>query len=129
MFFDVLHVQNRHGDPPLSEVAELALNIVEQDRQNTHKGQIKHGRIEQRPHNAGGFHIGLARLDQLRHRDNTGKGGILYQRNDLVGHGGNNALDHLQQRDLEKYLSFGHAQYLPGYEAQRAELEEKLSRE
>ena len=44
--------------------------------------------------------------------DDAGQGGVLHQGDDLVGHGGHDALDHLQQGDVEEDLGFGHAQHL-----------------
>ena len=62
----------------------------------------------------GAFHEGVARPDDLLEGDDTGQGGVLHQGNDLVGHGGHDALYHLQKRDLEKNLPLGHAQHLSG---------------
>ena len=56
----------------------------------------------------------------LRHHDDLlvgndiRKRGVLDEGDDLVAHGRQDALDHLQRRDAEKDLGPGHAQHLPG---------------
>ena len=61
-----------------------------------------------------GFDEALTHLGQLHNGDDPGQRGILHQCDDLVGHGGDDALDHLQQRHLEKDLALCHAQHLTG---------------
>ena len=51
--------------------------------------------------------------DDLLQRDDARQGGILDQGDDLVGHGRNDPLDHLQQGDLEEYLSPCHTKHQP----------------
>ena len=57
----------------------------------------------------------MAAPNQLVHSDDTGKGRVLDQGDDLVGHGGHDALDHLEQHHLEEDLVLGHAQHLTGF--------------
>ena len=80
---------NRHVRHLLlnGKLAELALCVVEQQRQMPTRPD-RHRRVEQGPYDTGGLHIGLAGHDQLHDGDGLGKGGILHQRDDLVGHGG-----------------------------------------
>ena len=62
----------------------------------------------------GGLQEGVASPDDLLQGDDAGDGGVLHQGDDLVGHGGHNALDHLQQGNMEEDLALGHAQHLTG---------------
>ena len=106
--------QNRHSGPSLSEIFQLALDAAEQDGEHPHKDQVEHAGIEQGPHQAAAFHVGVAGEGQLVHGDDPGQRGILHQGDDLVGHGGHDALNHLQQGDLEENLALGQAQHLAG---------------
>ncbi len=59
----------------------------------------------------GALHKGFARPDDLLEGDRSGQGGILHQRDHLVGHGRDDPFDHLKQGHPVKYLSSGHAQH------------------
>ena len=79
-----------------------------------HKKEVKHAGIEEWPHQAAAFHEGVTGEGQLIHGDDPGQGGILDQGDDLVGHGGHNALNHLEQGDLKEDLLLGQSQDLRG---------------
>ena len=113
MLFNVLDFQNRHGAPLLSGNNPASFRPSEQQRQNAVDHQVEHGGVEQGPDHPF-FDVGLAHPDDLVHRDDTHQGGVLDQGDELVAHGRDDPLDHLQQRHLEKDLALGHAQHLAG---------------
>ena len=57
---------------------------------------------------------GIARPDDLLQGDDAGQGSVLHQSDDLIGHRGSDALDHLQQGDMKEDLGLGHTQDLSG---------------
>mgnify|MGYP005857888495 CR=1 FL=1 len=100
--------------PPLLEIIQPPLDAVEQNGQHTHKEQVERAAVKQRPYQAGAFHERIARERQLVNSNDAGQGCVFYQVDDLVGHGRHDALDHLQQRDLEKDLPLRHTQHFAG---------------
>ena len=106
-FPDAVRLRSTFQSPPLLKIAELALDEAEQERQKTHKGQIEHAGIEQRPGDALGLHKSFTGHGDLNDGDGPGQRGVLHQRDDLIGHGGDDPLDHLQKGDLEENLPKG----------------------
>ena len=95
------------------EIVELLLQLVQQDGQNAAEDQEECAGVEQRPDQALLDEL-LARPDDFVDADDAGQGGILDQGDDLVAHGGNDALDDLQQHHPEEDLAAGHTQHLTG---------------
>lgn len=114
-FPDAVRLRSTFQSPPLLKIAELALDEAEQERQKTHKGQIEHAGIEQRPGDTLGLHKSFTGHGDLNDGDGPGQRGVLHQRDDLIGHGGDDPLDHLQKGDLEEDLPLGQAQHLTGF--------------
>ena len=94
------------------EIVQLFLDIAEEQGEKAAEYEIEHTCIEKRPDNAFGFHKLFALKGKLINCNYTGKGGILYKGDDLVGHGRHNALNYLQKNNLKEDLSFCHTQNL-----------------
>ena len=106
------------ADVSSAEKVQLFFQAVQQDGHDAAEGQIVNSREEQRPDQARispvSLHEGFAHPDHLLQSDHARQRGILYQSDDLIGHGRNDALDHLQQSDPEKDLGPGHAEHMSG---------------
>ncbi len=61
----------------------------------------------------GTFQKRLPCPDDFLQCDNAGKGSVLYQGDDFIGHWRNNSFYHLQQLDFKKNLCFCHAEHKP----------------
>ena len=100
-----------------SEIVHFLFHPAEQQGEDAAEHKIIDGREEQGPHLAGDALGALqesgARPDDLLQGDDSGQGGILHQGDDLIAHGGHNALDDLEQNHPEEDLAAGHAQHLP----------------
>ena len=73
MLFKMIDFQYSHNSASLSEVAELALDEVEENGQNTDEQQIVNRSVEKGPGDTIGLHVSLAGLNELGDGDDAGK--------------------------------------------------------
>src|SRR5699024_9809072 len=105
VLFKVLYFKYAHTSAPLSEEFKLFLQPAEQEGDDAVEHEVVHARKEQRPEQAGvavrALEEGKSCPDDLLIGDYARERGVLDQRDYLVGHGRDDALYHLQKRDLE----------------------------
>ena len=90
--------------------------LLEQQGQQSGKQQVECAGVEHGPDKTVAFDKGLAHPHDLVNRNDPGQRGVFDQGNDLIAHGGDDPLDDLHQKNMEKDLAAVQAKSLPGFD-------------